>query len=107
MGAAQIDGMHGTADEIALDAGFTLVAQSEMLAHDAARAVAADEVASGRGHGAFGPLCRCGDMRAVIGDSGDGVPVAQHDAGQRGGVAVQHAFDIHLRDAVRQLGRTP
>ena len=38
-------GMHAAAGEVALHAGLAFVAHAELLAHQAARAVAADEIA--------------------------------------------------------------
>ena len=106
--AAQMHGMHPPAGKVALHAGLAFVAHAEMLAHQAAGAVATDEIA-GRGF-EIPPVMldrRRRPFAVVFAHGDDLVLVVQSDRGQGGGVALQHPLDIHLRDPVRQLGGAP
>ena len=78
-----------------------------MLAHQAAGAVAADEVAGGRLEGLAVVDDRGGGPPAVVAHRDNLVLIVQPDGGQGGGVALQDPLDIHLRNPVRQLGRAP
>ncbi|MYF09170.1 MAG: hypothetical protein F4233_15030, partial [Rhodospirillaceae bacterium] len=105
--AAQMDGVHAPAGKVALHPGLAFVAHAEMLAHQAARAVAADEVAGGSLESLAVMLDRRRGPFAVVMHGNDLVFVMQSDRGLGGGVALQHPLDIHLGDPVRQLGGAP
>ena len=105
--AAQMDGVHTAAGEVAPHAGLALVAHAQMLAHQAAGAVAADEVAGGRLQGLAVVDDRGGGPAAVVAHRDNLVLIVQPDGGQGGGVALQDPLDIHLRDPMRQFRGAP
>ena len=105
--AAEMDGEHPPAEEVANDAAFADIAVAQRLARRARAAVGAHRVGG----------AQCGAAAVMLGvdlDAGAGVAHRGHaparpdrHRGAGGGFGPQHALDEHLRDAVRQLGRAP
>ena len=107
LGAAEMDGEHSPAHEVANDAAFADIAIAERLAGRARSAVGAHGV-GGAQRGPAAVMLGV-DLDATAGVAHGGHAPARPDrhrwACRRFGP--QHTLDEHLRDAVRQLGRAP
>src|SRR6185503_9078343 len=104
-GRAEPDRQHAPAHIIPRDTRLAAEVIAKLLADDAPCAVAADEIVAGETLrlivGKAGRLNR--DAIAVIDKALDTPAEAQRDRGQLLGLGAQHALDIKLRAAMRQL----
>src|SRR5258706_7346118 len=104
---AAIDRVHAPADEVAHYARLAGIAPALRLAHEAARAIGADDVVGPDldGCATLGGLGARLDVAAAGGKAGD-APAIAHRRDPLG-IAAQELLDELLRDAMRQLGRAP